>query len=47
MIVTPGKNYTVLQQKQLLKDMGDTGGVSNGTTSSHGIMPGLGLSLHA
>jgi hypothetical protein len=28
-ISTPTKNYTVLEQKQLMLDMGDVGGVSN------------------
>jgi hypothetical protein len=28
-ISTPTKNYTVLEQKQLMLDMGDIGGVSN------------------
>lgn len=29
-ISTPTKNYTVLEQKQLLLDMGDSAGVSQG-----------------
>lgn len=38
-ISTPTKNYTVLEQKQLMLDMGDIGGVSNGGSSTR-------LSLH-
>jgi hypothetical protein len=34
-IITPTKNYTVLEQKQLMLDMGDVGGVSDSLHWQH------------